>query len=654
MCKHMKKVLWFLSGILLICRCAFFAFAAESFTILNLEQRGADYVFLSWSEYTGADGFTVYRGETEDSLKAIKNVQSCSTYNYGLKNGETYFYKVSPYQVSDSGERIYLEESEADIQIGVRIPENLSVSVQGKTSAFISWDGDTYADYYLLYRSSDDENWTLIKRVEETETNTYGLKDGENYYFRVRSARNVNGVVRYSDCSESAGCRVGIEAPGYLQIRYAGSTMVNLEWEAVPEAAGYRLYRSENGGEYQLIKTVTGNSTGNYNLDPENVYRYRIAAISENGIHKSLYTYTEPVRLSLDPVENLQIEKIYSNGVRLIWDPVEAATGYRLYRTDENGETVLVKTVSDHTVDTYGLDAGKKYEFSVKPICSSGKTTINGNVSEAVKVMIPGGARYRALLIGEEHYDTRLNGPLNDMMAVKNVLSGLDSMEWEIYEHADASRDEIISLMDRAFEDAEEKDVSLFYYSGHGVTGAGDENSGALVTVDQSYIRMDELAELLANIPGKVVVVLDSCGSGAAIATNSDAVSVYSGEPEFDPITFNEEIIQIFSQNDETKFARSGDLAREKFYVLTSSAYEQNSKSVFQKKVWGGAFTRAFAGSVGYDYNSGSWGEQMKADTDGDQCVTLNECYEYCHDAVLKYQDVQVYPKNSSVRLFYR
>lgn len=797
------------------------AWADADPAITTLEQRGADYVYLAWEEWPGADGYALYRAQGQGEMRHLKDVSGCETYNYGLENGKSYTYAIWPYARQADGTRQYLAQGQAcTIQIGVNTPENPRIQPSGETGAAISWDGDPLAAHYLLYRSTDGENWTLVKKVEACQTITYGLNQGQTYYFRVKAARQVGQILRYSGYSAPVSITPGLGVPGWFTVTGVGKNTVSLAWEEVPGATGYRLYRGENGGGFALVKTVAGTKTTNYNLDPDTTYIYRIAAIAEDSgkVTKGGYADTTPVRLSLQQVTGLAIEKQYSTGVRLRWEPVAGATGYRLYRQGENGKSTLVKTVVDTQTDTYSLQPGQCYSFSVKPICECGQVTVNGTVcdsldiyfaapptltvsqsqvnalslswtavpgaeeyqleitqgdksqtmtcsgteaevslageetvsiclwaerdglasatamvmytpvweeaptfstakanggegvslswepvtgaasyelqrmegeqgtfatlchceeasytdqavtagttycyryricyredllgdwSEVATVTVPGATTYRALVIGQENYETPLNGPVNDMAAVSNMLSGLKAMDWQVWQQADATREEIVSLIGQAFGQAGEEDVSLFYYSGHGVTESGDHYAGALMTVDHSVIPMQDLAELLSAVPGRVIVLLDSCGSGAAISAQS------AGESSFDPAAFNAQVVSAFSRYAGGR-DRSGELAGEKFYVLTASAYEQNACSVKVGSLWGGVFTRAFVGSVGYDFNTGAWQNTMPADADGDGVLTLAECYAHCAAAATEYQDVQVYPKNSSAGLLFR
>lgn len=252
-----------------------------------------------------------------------------------------------------------------------------------------------------------------------------------------------------------------------------------------------------------------------------------------------------------------------------------------------------------------------------------------------------------------------LNGPSNDVERMSELLSGMTSMQWEQCCQLDSTKNEIISIVNSAFRDATENDISLFYYSGHGVMQSGDYYSGALLTVDYKYIPIQELAALLSGIPGKVIVILDSCGSGAAIydesasdnkeASPSDRVSEC-----FSPELFNEDVIRAFSCNGNEKQVKSGELANEKFYVLTSSGYEEASVTSLASDIWGGVLTRGITASAGMDYNTFVWEAAMPGDVDGNSILTFDECYQFCTEQAGIVQNIGVYPQNSRFALFYK
>lgn len=255
----------------------------------------------------------------------------------------------------------------------------------------------------------------------------------------------------------------------------------------------------------------------------------------------------------------------------------------------------------------------------------------------------------RALLIGETRYEQRLNGPENDVACMERLLAGL-SGSWAVCSQMDATREELFELVDLAFGDAEDDDLSLFYYSGHGVTGAGPEASGALQLVDTGYLTTGELAELLGGVRGKVIVILDSCGSGAAISDGTATRG--ASHTGFDAACFNRAVVEAFGAL--TPKLRSGELADSRFYVLTGSAYEEESATVLLDGVWGGMLTRAVADALGCAYPSGEWRGAMPADANADSALSLQELYPWCRSCAQQHQHVLAWPSASQRPLFQR
>ena len=282
------------------------------------------------------------------------------------------------------------------------------------------------------------------------------------------------------------------------------------------------------------------------------------------------------------------------------------------------------------------------------------------------EVRLASAAARRALVIGESRYVQTLMGPDNDAACMEEVLNGLGG--WQVLSQTDCTREEIVMLISLALGDADEDGVSLFYYSGHGVTGKGVYYAGALQTVDGEYILMRELADLLSQVPGRVIVILDSCGSGAAIGGdeadggNLPAQSAANAvDPVFDPDCFNNGAVSVFSSYqlpsaspEPGLTARSGEMRQNKFVVLTASGYEENSRTVLADGIWGSVMTRALAEGMGCAYPSGAWNGAMPADTDLDSALTIRECHAWCGGRAAEDQHVSAWPLGSGLRLFDR
>ena len=95
-----------------------------------------------------------------------------------------------------------------------------------------------------------------------------------------------------------------------------------------------------------------------------------------------------------------------------------------------------------------------------------------------------------------------------------------------------------------AFAGADEDDISLFFIASHGDRSSQNMHAGEVLLAgpqgERDYITMAELAQFLGGVPGRVVVILESCGSGAAIydggAITSRAPPTPSATPPSAPL----------------------------------------------------------------------------------------------------------------------
>ena len=201
-----------------------------------------------------------------------------------------------------------------------------------------------------------------------------------------------------------------------------------------------------------------------------------------------------------------------------------------------------------------------------------------------------------------------------------------------------AKKDAIFEGIASTFIDADDNDISYFYFTGH---GSWDLNSISYIcpadandTVD-SLISIDELETELSKIHGTKVIFLDSCHSGGFIGKGKR-------KDYFDRdslAAFNNNVINIFS------ISQSKNLANNQYKVLTSCHIFQTCLSMVDlvnPENSYGLFTTALCSGCGY---FGTY----PADTNMDTKVSLQEAYSYVESSLELYeQDVQVYPTNST------
>ncbi|MCR4885871.1 MAG: caspase family protein [Clostridiales bacterium] len=134
--------------------------------------------------------------------------------------------------------------------------------------------------------------------------------------------------------------------------------------------------------------------------------------------------------------------------------------------------------------------------------------------------------RLRALLIGCDHFvtqeDTWPAADLNLQM-LKRVLEG-DRRGYDVIRTASGTVTDEKTLREetrKAFSDAQTGDISLLYFSTHGLLRQEKNGySASLVFSDgkeENEITGWQLREITDQIPGKKIIIFDACSSGALI-----------------------------------------------------------------------------------------------------------------------------------------
>ena len=264
---------------------------------------------------------------------------------------------------------------------------------------------------------------------------------------------------------------------------------------------------------------------------------------------------------------------------------------------------------------------------------------------------------YRALCIGQADYrydsqNNRASGSYSwwpdlpicskDADAVATMLRGT-KQSYTATVRYNRSASQILSDISTAFSGATDNDVSLFYYSGHGfgdVEPTSDRYTyqGALCGVNvvaethTDVVTTAQLANALSKVKGKVIVIIDACFSGAAISTKSAVIDSRLNR-------YNQAIVDAFSgytldyelDIPEFAYANSGELATNKFLVITASSYYETSLangltplSLFTSELLYAAGMTISGTTASYS------GSSMPADTNPrDNNLTLKECYDY-------------------------
>ena len=291
------------------------------------------------------------------------------------------------------------------------------------------------------------------------------------------------------------------------------------------------------------------------------------------------------------------------------------------------------------------------------------------------KIHVKVTANYRALLFSESTFtDGVIQRNRGDVRLMKDMLSsvtGPDGGKYTFTSFDDLTAKEVYQkITELLVKPSRDGDVSMFFFASHGDYRSTDEKyAGRLWCKNkETWLELPTLAKELSKIRGKVIVLLESCGPGAALHDFDEekgAGSAGEGETlpeEQEEAAFGSAVIGAFSGADPglTVYGFSPDggtaggktkrshFKTEKFIVMTAAAYRQISYSIGSDTY--NLFPVYLTKGVGTSGNLPA--DVLFGDSNGE--LTLHELYQYVYYYTRHKQTPQVYPVNSGYVLFLR
>ena len=153
-----------------------------------------------------------------------------------------------------------------------------------------------------------------------------------------------------------------------------GSRYIYLKWNKSTGARGYFIYRSDNGGSYKKIKTISSGSTLEYydknNLSNGSRYKYKIVACYSTSNMSAPSAYKEIYRVN--KVVMTGVSNSAAKTITVKWKRIYATTGYQIrYATKSDfsdKKYVYVSGSSTLSKSIKNLVKGKKYYVSVRAV----------------------------------------------------------------------------------------------------------------------------------------------------------------------------------------------------------------------------------------------------------------------------------------------
>ncbi|MBQ8162297.1 MAG: caspase family protein [Clostridia bacterium] len=305
----------------------------------------------------------------------------------------------------------------------------------------------------------------------------------------------------------------------------------------------------------------------------------------------------------------------------------------------------LAKVVLPESLEAIGGDAFANCPASMLFVCPTGSPAEAWARQSGFDWSA--GTVCRALVIGQDYAgtDAALYGPPNDRTAMVNCLKHLDEMDYLVEEKINLTGNGILEAIGSTFSGATEQDISLFYYSGHG------NSSGSLIGSDYRPVTPARLRAALDQIPGRKVVIVDTCHAGYLLDTEPLKEKSRVGDIQ-SPDAFVQSFLGAFSLRSR------GTPPGGAYYMMVScQAWEDSVEGYIGAGERGktmGLFTYALCKGLGWDGVADAVTDRA-ADKNADRVVSFKEAFVYARDLAAEWnveQNAGIQPQTAASDAF--
>ena len=631
---------------------------------------------IQWKQIQGYKGFVIERAEISDSgsigaFKRIANKTSGTANSYTDKKAslnKAYAYRVCQYVTTDKKRYASpFSESENIFLLASPVLKSGKESVlNGKPQIALQWNAVKNAEQYRIFRSAQEDG--VYECIAATDGITYVdvLEERAQYYYKITACKEYAGTVYESAYSKAKNFGF-IVAPNALTAESTSTKKVRLSWPKVQRASGYGIFRSEKkDGTYELVTRTSSTSKVVSAVAPGTVSYFMVRSYGKSGKEYVYSDDSSPIA-AVFPLEAPDKPDAVSNGetgdVILTWEAVANADSYEVYFSSaKKGPYALcAKTDMPQAVVSGLADSLTTAYFKVLACRTDDGVISRSELSDPVK-------HKRDLTVVRNLYIYEQYAPQGAAMVTyepdRALLDGMFAKASPfgrgvslVNAYTDQSKSKVKSRISAMAKLADSNDVTVFVLSCHGNDSIKyGEKAGELCMSDGKNMTFTELAKALKKIPGRVVIMLTSCGSGSSI----DKVAAAGSETGMtDSQAFLADFIDAIKQEDELIVLSEGApvdfgdqlmpangelLVAGKFYVIATTL---GGESGWYNNRDGSMLMRWMSPGV------------MGADANGDRTVTLDEMSDYLtwkgDNTLINGKErmyPQVYPDNSNFPLF--
>lgn len=311
-----------------------------------------------------------------DMQVAIAFGPTTATQIHGLIKGESYYFRVRAIHKIEE-ENYYSEFSQVAFaqKISLEMPQTVTAKKISSTIAELDWElDDDVTGYEIYYAYAQNGSFEYAQEAfVNFPTYVYNLTSGQDYYFKVRAFKQIEGEKYYSGFSAVKAARDKVvNVPTNVNVKRSSSKVATISWQPVNDAQGYYVnyYSSKVNISYYVGK---GTSLEVKSLEPDRDYRFSVCAMKNiDGYYyfsADSYKYLVKDPYGVGVPSTVKGKKSSYTKAYISWSKVSYATGYRVYYSTSKTsgyKTAAVVSASKSSVTVSNLTKGKTYYFAVR------------------------------------------------------------------------------------------------------------------------------------------------------------------------------------------------------------------------------------------------------------------------------------------------
>ncbi|HBI63740.1 MAG TPA: hypothetical protein DDX51_01290 [Clostridiales bacterium] len=301
------------------------------------------------------------------------------------------------------------------VHVGIAAPVVSGITVDSTQHAVLSWTAVKGADgYRVSRRASDADPWQDVQTLTRTSWTDTSMTAQTGWQYAVRAYKLRNSQTDDAQTLWSGYARADVPVyeqapvlktavkpakPYLISAAALASGGVQIKWNPVSGASGYRVYR-KNGSSWKQIHIVNGASASSYtdsNVTPGTTYTYSVRAFSRGGGKLLLSDMNttgvsatvpkpSPAPVSIPAPKLGQVTSGGYDRLTVTWNTVSQAEGYLIYRRTSAAEKWNhIATVTGGSKTSYtdtSVICGKTYYYTIRPYRTADGAKVYGSYND--------------------------------------------------------------------------------------------------------------------------------------------------------------------------------------------------------------------------------------------------------------------------------